>query len=88
MFGRISSSCTDAMPNGFPYLVAGSGTLNPRFLETGAWSKVDFSVGWVSDKWSCYFVRVTKHDVALDARPSCARGRIHCAFFLLVWPFA
>ena len=40
------------MPNGFPYLVANSGTLNPRFLETDAWSKVDFSVGWVSDKWS------------------------------------
>ena len=51
-FARLGYSYTDALPNGFPNVVGSPGTLNPRYAETDAWSKVDFSLGWASDRWS------------------------------------
>ncbi|MDC3249358.1 TonB-dependent receptor, partial [Porticoccaceae bacterium] len=51
-FARLGFSYTDELPNGFPNGVGNPDTLNPFYAETDAWSKVDFSLGWVSDKWS------------------------------------
>ena len=51
-FARLGYSYTDKVPNGFPNNVGTPGVLNPFYAETDAWSKVDFSLGWVSDKWS------------------------------------
>jgi outer membrane receptor protein involved in Fe transport len=51
-FARLGYSYTDELPNGFPNGVGTPGTLNPFYAETDAWSKVDFSLGWTSDKWS------------------------------------
>jgi outer membrane receptor protein involved in Fe transport len=51
-FARLGYSYTDALPNGFPNVVGSPGSLNPRYAETDAWSKVDFSLGWASDQWS------------------------------------
>ena len=51
-FARLGYSYTDELPNGFPNTVGTPGTLNPFYAETDAWSKVDFSLGWTSDKWS------------------------------------
>lgn len=51
-FARLGYSYTDELPNGFPNGVGTPGTLNPFYAETDAWSKVDLSLGWTSDKWS------------------------------------
>ena len=51
-FARLGFSYTDELPNGFPNGVGTPGTLNPFYAETDDWSKVDFSLGWTSDKWS------------------------------------
>ena len=51
-FARLGYSYTDELPNGFPNGVGTPGTLNPFYAETDSWSKVDFSLGWTSDKWS------------------------------------
>ncbi|MDG1306946.1 MAG: TonB-dependent receptor [Porticoccaceae bacterium] len=51
-FARMGFSYTDELPNGFPNNVGTPGILNPFYAETDAWTKVDFILGWASDKWS------------------------------------
>ena len=50
--GRLAYSYTDSMPNGFPNRVGNPSAMNPRYTETDAYSKIDFSIGLNSDKWS------------------------------------
>ncbi len=51
MFGRMDFSYTDSMPNGFPFS-PGTGAPSPNFANTDSITKVDLSVGYVTDKWS------------------------------------
>ena len=51
MFGRMDFSYTDSMPNGFPFS-PGTGAPSPNFANTDSITKVDLSIGYVTDKWS------------------------------------
>ena len=50
--GRLGYSYTDALPNGFENVVGNPNATNPRYTMTDAYSKLDFSIGLNSDKWS------------------------------------
>ena len=51
LFGRMDFSYTDSMPNGFPFS-PGTGAPSPNFAYTDSITKVDLSVGYVTDKWT------------------------------------
>jgi iron complex outermembrane receptor protein len=51
-FGRLGYSYTDQMPNGFENQVGNPNATNPRYTMTDSYSKLDFSVGLNTDKWS------------------------------------
>ena len=50
--GRLGYSYTDALPNGFENQVGNPNATNPRYTMTDAYSKLDFSLGINSDRWS------------------------------------
>ena len=49
---RLAYSYTDSMPNGFPNVIGNPSAVNSRYTMTDAYSKLDFSLGLNSDKWS------------------------------------
>lgn len=51
LYGRMDVSYTDSMPNGFPFS-PGTGAPSPNFANTDSITKVDLSIGYVTDKWS------------------------------------
>lgn len=51
LVSRVDFSKTDGMPNGFPF-VAGTGNDSPNFGYTDSITKVDLSLGYMTDNWS------------------------------------